>query len=41
LWAGLGIAMENGSPLLKEKAGLIAPSNDRDGVAFIIEELLR
>jgi len=40
LWAGLGIAMENGSPLLKEKAKLIAPSNDQDGVAFIIEELL-
>lgn len=40
LWAGLGVAMENGSPLLKEKAKLIAPSNDRDGVAFVIQEYL-
>lgn len=40
LWAGLGVAMENGSPLLKEKAAMIAPSNDQDGAAFIIEELL-
>lgn len=40
LWAGLGIAMQNGSPLLKEQAKMIAPSNDEDGVARIIEELL-
>ncbi|NMB02309.1 MAG: HAD family phosphatase [Firmicutes bacterium] len=39
-WAGLGIAMENGSKLLKEKAKRIAPSNDEDGVALVIEELL-
>ena len=40
LWAGLGVAMENGSPRLKEKAQIVAPSNDRDGVAFVIEEYL-
>lgn len=39
-WAGLGIAMENGSRLVKEKAKQIAPSNDQDGVALVIEELL-
>ncbi|HBN95423.1 MAG TPA: hypothetical protein DDZ66_03915 [Firmicutes bacterium] len=39
-WAGLGIAMENGSKLLKTEAQRIAPSNDQDGVAQIIEELL-
>lgn len=39
-WAGLGVAMENGSPLLKDRAKKIAPSHDEDGVAAIIEELL-
>lgn len=38
-WAGLGIAMENGSRLLKAEAKRIAPSNDEDGLAQIIEEL--
>ncbi len=38
-WAGLGIAMENGSQLLKAKAKQIAPSHDQDGVAQIIEKL--
>lgn len=39
-WAGLGVAMENGSKELKAKAKKIAPSHDEDGVAFIIDELL-
>ncbi|NMA60932.1 MAG: HAD family phosphatase [Firmicutes bacterium] len=39
LWAGLGVAMENGSPELKAQAKQIAPSNDRDGVAEVLEEL--
>lgn len=38
-WAGLGIAMENGSRLLKAQAKKIAPGNDEDGLAQIIEEL--
>lgn len=38
-WAGLGVAMENGSKVLKAQADRIAPSNDHDGVAEIIEEL--
>lgn len=36
--AGLGVAMANAREGLKEKADLIAPSNDEDGVARIIEE---
>lgn len=36
--AGLGIAMANGSPVLKKFAKEIAPSNDEDGVAYIVEK---
>jgi len=35
-WAGLGIAMDNGWPELKRVASVIAPSNDEDGVAYVI-----
>lgn len=35
--AGLGVAMNNGSPLAKEVAKVIAPSNNDDGVAKVIE----
>ena len=35
--AGLGVAMNNGSPVAKEVARVIAPSNNEDGVAQIIE----
>lgn len=35
--AGLGIAMNNGSPVAKEVATVIAPSNNEDGVAKVIE----
>lgn len=38
--AGLGIAMENGSPNVREFADEIAPSNDDDGVAKIIEKYI-
>lgn len=37
--AGLGIAMENGSNEAKDRSDRIAPSNDREGVAQILEEL--
>ena len=36
-WAGLGVAMANGSDEVKAVADLIAPSADEDGVAQIIE----
>lgn len=35
--AGLGVAMNNGSPVVKEVASVIAPSNDKDGVATVLE----
>lgn len=38
--AGLGIAMANAPEHVKEQAGDIAPSNDDDGVAAIIERWL-
>ncbi len=36
-WAGLGVAMANGSDEVKGVADLIAPSADDDGVAQVIE----
>lgn len=36
--AGLGVAMNNGSPVAKEVAQVIAPSNNEDGVAKIMEK---
>lgn len=36
--AGLGVAMDNGSPYAKKVANVIAPSNDKDGVAQIVEK---
>lgn len=35
--AGLGVAMNNGSPVAKEVASVVAPSNDKDGVAVVLE----
>ena len=34
--AGIGVAMENGAPFLKERADRIAASNREDGVAEAI-----
>ena len=36
--AGLGVAMANGSPHVRALADVIAPSNDNDGVAYIVEK---
>ena len=36
--AGLGVAMENGSPHVKALAKVVAPSNNNDGVAYIVEK---
>lgn len=38
--AGLGIAMNNGAPVAKEVASVVAPSNDEDGVATILERYI-
>jgi Cof subfamily protein (haloacid dehalogenase superfamily) len=39
-WASLGVAMENGSAHVRALADLIAPSNDEDGVAQVLEAWL-
>jgi Cof subfamily protein (haloacid dehalogenase superfamily) len=39
--AGLPIAMSNAVPELRQAARWIAPSNDEDGVAWAIEEILK
>lgn len=39
-WAGLGVAVENADPRLKAVADLVTASNDEDGVAQVIEEIL-
>ena len=36
-YAGLGVAMENAQPAVKEKANFITKSNDEDGVLHVIE----
>lgn len=36
--AGLGVAMSNGSPHVRAVADVVAPTNDEDGVAHIVEE---
>ena len=40
-WAGLGIAMGNASPGVQEKADLIAPDHDNEGVAEILAEVFK
>lgn len=39
-YAGLGVAMENAQPLVREKADYITKSNDEDGVLHVIEEFM-
>ena len=36
--AGLGVAMKNGSPHVRAMADVVAPSNDDEGVAYIVEK---
>lgn len=40
-WAGVGVAMDNAPSRVKDCADMTAPDNDSDGVAVIIEKLLR
>ena len=37
-YAGMGVAMGNGSPHVRAFADVVAPSNDEDGVAYIVEK---
>lgn len=39
--AGLGVCMENGEAHLKAAADFIAPRHDQDGVAIVLEKLLK
>lgn len=39
-FAGLGVAMDNGDELIKEYANYITDSNDKDGVAKVIEKFI-
>lgn len=36
-WAGVGVAMGNALPEVKESVGIVTTTNDRDGVALAIE----
>jgi len=40
-YAGLGVAMGNASDVVKAKADYITDTNEEDGVANLIERLLR
>ena len=40
-FAGLGVAMENAKPLVKESANFITKSNDDEGILFVIKEFMR
>lgn len=39
-WAGLGVAVANAHPLVRDVADEVTASNDDDGVALVIERLL-
>lgn len=40
-YAGLGVAMENAQPIVKESADFITKSNDEDGILHVINTFLR
>lgn len=40
-YAGLGVAMENAQPIVKETADFITRSNDEDGILHVINTFLR
>ncbi|MDO5410401.1 MAG: Cof-type HAD-IIB family hydrolase [Lachnospiraceae bacterium] len=40
-YAGLGVAMENAVPIIKESADYITKSNDEDGVLYVINKFMR
>lgn len=39
-YAGLGVAMSNAQPIVKESADYITLSNDQDGIAHVIEKFM-
>lgn len=40
-YAGLGVAMENAQPIVKESADFITRSNDEDGILYVIEKFMK
>ena len=40
-YAGLGVAMENAQPIIKESADFITRSNDEDGILHVIDLFMR
>lgn len=40
-YAGLGVAMENAQPIIKEAANFITRSNDEDGILYVIDRFMR
>lgn len=40
-YAGLGVAMENAQPIVREKADFITKSNDDDGILYVIDKFMR
>ena len=40
MFAGCGVAMENGQAAVKAIADYVAPSNEEDGVAYVVERWL-
>lgn len=40
-YAGLGVAMKNAQPLVKETADFITKSNDEDGILYVINTFMR
>jgi hydroxymethylpyrimidine pyrophosphatase-like HAD family hydrolase len=40
-WAGYGVAMGNAHPELKAVADEVAPGNDDEGVAAVLDRILR
>ena len=39
-YAGLGVAMENAQPVVREAADFITLSNDQNGVAHVVEQFM-
>lgn len=39
-YAGLGVAMGNGTELVKSKADYVTDTNDNDGVAKVIDKFI-
>ena len=39
-YAGLGVAMANAQPVVREHADYVTRSNDEDGVAHVVEEFI-